>query len=216
MRHEMKVARVIVLFGLAFALIGAAFADTHSRIDTRLANDAIHVLVKGTPAQKQALFKTIKAHPEIYAPPVFYVLSHALFQEGQKEEGAFWFYAGQLRARYDANRSADASAKQAVAVLNQSYGFLINQYAHQDIPKLERLIAAVVEWDRRTPYRYDHRWISLHGLHAVLAGLGGKSVAMTPDALSVPEDQWPAIAEQTRAEYLSAFAHITARTKGER
>lgn len=216
MGHEMKAVRIMVLLGLAFALIGTAFAGTHARIDTRLANEAIHVLVKGTPAQKKALFQTIKAHPEIYAPPVFYVLSHALFQEGQKEEGAFWFYAGQLRARYDANRSADPSAKQAVSVLNQSYGFLINQYAHQNIPKLERLISAVVEWDRQTPYRYDHRWITLHGLHAVLAGLGGKNAAITAEAPSLPEDQWPAIAEQTRVEYLNKFAQLTARMKDER
>lgn len=216
MWHEMKAVRVIALLGLAFALTKTAVADTHSRIDTRLANETIHVLVKGTPAQKQALLRTIKAHPEVYAPPVFYVLSHALFQDGHKDEGAFWFYAGQLRARYDANRSADPSAQQAVAILNQSYGFLINQYAHQNIPKLEKLISSVVEWDRKTPYRYDHRWITLHGLHAVLAGLGGKNAATMPEAPDLPEDQWPAIAEQTRAEYLSRFAQMTARMKGER
>lgn len=225
MRHEMKAMRAIAVLGLAFALIGSALAGTRTlgpdvdmrgRIDTRLANQAIHILIKGTPEQKRELFESIKARPEIYAPPVFYVLSHVLFQDGQKDEGAFWFYAGQLRARFDANRCAEASARQAVAVLNRSYGFLINQYVVHDIPKLESLISTVVEWDRKTPYHYDHRWINLHGLHAVLSGLEGKSVAATPDALSVPEDQWDAIAEQTRADYLRGFQHATARMKGER
>lgn len=224
MRHEMIAVRAIALFGLAFALIGAAVAGTkapaaaspHARIDTRLANEAIHILVQGTPAQKQALFENIKARPGNYAPPVFYALSHVLFQDGQKDESAFWFYAGQLRARFDANRCAEASAKQAVAVLNRSYGSSINQHAVQDMRKLERLIAEVVEWDRKTPYQYDHRWINLHGLHAVLYGLEGKSVAAMPDALSLPADQWDAIAEQTRADYLSGFQHAAARMKMER
>jgi len=42
--------------------------------------------------------------PENYAPPVFYALSEALLVRGEKDDAAFWFYAGQIRTRFDAHK----------------------------------------------------------------------------------------------------------------
>ena len=136
-----------------------------------------------------------------------------MFQDGKKDEGAFWFYAGQLRARFDANRCADVSARQAVGVLNQTYGSLINQYALQDIPKLESLVSRVIEWDKVTPHNYDHRWINLHGMNAMMSGLSSKDAPAAPATLSLPKDQWDSIAEKTRDHYLSGFKQAMASMK---
>jgi len=56
-------------------------------------------------------------------------------------------------------RIKDVTARQAVRELNRSFGQEINQYAFQDLPKLEALIPRVVEWDRRTPHRLKKRWL---------------------------------------------------------
>jgi hypothetical protein len=222
MFHVGKVILPIASLSILLGVFAFATADTktatpkgeYAQIDTRLANETIQTLAKGTPGDKQKTIENIKAKPENYAPPVFYVLSNVLFQDGQKDEGAFWFYAGQLRARFDANRCADSSARQAVGVLNQNYGSLINQYTFQDISKLELLIPKVVEWDRKTPHSYDHRWINLHGMGAMMSSLGTKNDSdKTQTALSLPKEQWDAIAEKTRADYLSSFKEAMAQMK---
>lgn len=186
----------------------------YARIDTRATNEAIAALSRGDEAAQDRVIAQVKAQPEGFAPPVFYVLSRVLFQRGQKDEAAFWFYAGQLRARFDANRCADVSARQAVSALNQQFGGPINQYAFQDIAKLEALVPRVVAWDRQTPHRYDHRWINLHGMNAVLSATDPKAPAQA--ALSLPEAEWPQIAEKTRQDYLAGFRDAMVEMKNRR
>jgi hypothetical protein len=182
-----------------------------AQIDTRLANETIEALEKSNAEERQRTIERIKDRPQDFAPPVFYVLSNVLFQRGEKDDATFWFYAGQLRARFDANRCSDATARQAVRELNRRFGPAINQHAFQDVPKLEALIPRVVEWDRRTPHRYDHRWINLHGMGAMRSGLGGRSDALA--VLSAPKEEWEQIAEQTREDYLNGFRKALARMK---
>ncbi|WP_353189210.1 hypothetical protein [Pandoraea pnomenusa] len=186
----------------------------YATIDTQRTNQALQVFAKGTPLEKRAAADEIVAHSENYAPPVFYALSQALFEDGKQDEGAFWFYAGQLRARFDANRCADKTAKSAVSGLNNRYGPLINQYMFKDVSKLEALIPEVVAWDRKTPHSYDHRWINLHGMAAMMAGLNAKSgLAQPSSAMSLPQEQWERIAEQTRLEYMRGFQEAMAAMK---
>jgi hypothetical protein len=174
----------------------------YAKIDVRLLNETLHTLTNGSTAEKAKAIEAVKATPAIYAPPVFYAMSNVLFQDGQKDWAAFWFYAGQLRARYDANRCADVSARQAVAVLNQRYGPQINKYAFANLDMLEGLIPRVMEWDKLTPHKYDHRWINIHGMGAIITGMDGDD---KKSALSLPESQWAEIKEKTRADYLRGF-----------
>ncbi len=213
MSHMRRVVTVVATLGFIFNSLALATADTnvvtpkgeYAKIDTRLANETIQILAKGTPEDRQKVIETIKANPGNYAPPVFYTLSQILFLDGKKDEAAFWFYAGQLRARVDANICADSSARQAVGVLNRNYGTPINQYAFQDIPKLEELVPRVVDWERRTPYSYDRRWINLHGMGAMMSGLNAKTQDASQTSVSFPKDQWNDIAEKTRTDYLADF-----------
>ena len=183
----------------------------YALIDTRLANETIRVLSTGSKKEKEAVIGAIRTTPENYAPPVFYLLSNVLFGMGEKDDAAFWFYAGQLRAQFDANRCADSTARQAVSVLNNEFGSPINEYMFKDIPKLKSLIPRVVEWDRKTPHNYDHRWINLHGMSAMMSGLGASGSVKS--VLSLPEDQWNDIAEKTRTDYLEGFQQAMAQMK---
>ena len=194
---------------------GATVAPTgeYARIDVHLIDETMRVLSNGAPGEKQTATARIQAHPEDYAPPVLYLLSNVLFRAGNRDDGMFWYHAGQLRARFDANRCADISARQAVGVLNQTYGPMISKYSFQDPPRLEKLVLRVVEWDRKTPRRYDHRWINLHGMGAVQSGLGAQDTRSKPPVLSLPTAQWDAIAQQTRADYLKGLREAMSQLK---
>ena len=188
----------------------------YAQIDTRLGQEALRLLSQGTPQQQQAVLERVRAAPERFQPPVFYVLSQTLFKAGLRDEAAFWFYAGQLRARFDANRCADVTARQAVDVMNQSYGAPINRHLFQDLDKAQELIAKVVDWDRRTPHAYDPHWINLHGMQAVQASRDPQLAArLTMESLSLPAAQWPILAEQTRTKYLQGFQEAISQLKAE-
>ncbi len=174
-----------------------------AKIDIAPVHKAIDTLKTGTPEAKEKLIADIKASSQNYAPPVLFLLSNILFEKGEKDDAAFWFYAGQLRGRFDANICADVSARQAISVLNMTFGPPINQYALKDIPKLEKLVDKVVAWDEKTPYNYDHRWINLHGMGAMMSGLDPKD--QKKPELSLPKDQWEKIAADTRKTYSDQF-----------
>jgi hypothetical protein len=186
---------------------------SYSQIDTQPTIEMMQALSGAVGKQKQRLIARIQSKPETFAPPVFCLLSRVLHQDGKTEEGAFWFYAGQLRASFDAKRCVDVSARQAVAVLTQEYGSPINQYMIQNVGRLEELIAKVLDWDTKTPYHYDHRWINLHGMGAVRASFDQASYETATVVFSLPESQWSAIADKTRAEYLATFKAAMAELK---
>lgn len=75
----------------------------------------------------------------------------------------------------DATRCNDISARAGIGVFTQQFGPKINRYAFQDIPKLKALILKVIEWVRKTPHNYDHRWINLQGLGIVEKDSTGKN-----------------------------------------
>jgi hypothetical protein len=176
----------------------------HAKIDVKALNETMKTLRDGSAKDRERAAMLVQQSPDRYAPPVFYALSKVLFDAGKKDEAAFWFYAGQLRARFDANRCADVSARAAVNMLNEEYGPAINRYALQDTQKLEELIPRVVEWDEKTDHKYDHRWINLHGMDAMIGGLGARS-GDKPPAMSLPKSDWDKIAKRTRADYLDGF-----------
>lgn len=204
---------ISITFIAALSWMAPCEADTktvapvgaYAEIDIRLTTAAVQTFANGTSGEKAKVAASVQENAQDYAPPAFYALSKALFDDGHRDEGAFWFYAGQLRGRYDANRCADSTARQEVSALNQQYGTPINQYMIKDLPKWEAVINQVVEWDKKTPHHYDPRWINLHGMNAMLAGLAGKSSPTASSTMSVAASQWPQIEEQTRADYLSGF-----------
>src|SRR4051812_23555437 len=110
----------------ALALSVATAADIpieptgiYKTIDVRLANDTIKALHDYKGKTRLQVINTIVDKPENFAPPVLYFLSSVLFDEGKKDDAVFWFYAGQLRGRIDANICADKTARGAIAAMNE-------------------------------------------------------------------------------------------------
>jgi ankyrin repeat protein len=143
------------------------------------------------------MIKAVIESPQSYSPPVLCQLAFTLFAQGDKDEAVFWFYAGVLRARSDAQKSNDISARQGVGVLNM-YGQHIHEYAFSDREKLLETIRRVVEWDKATPRDYDPRWIALHGMGAFL----DSEVAFEPPS------EWDRINTETREAYWRQFEEI--------
>jgi hypothetical protein len=204
----MKKLVSVLILTFCMSLLGQAQTKeikskgAYKEIDVAKDNSAIEILSSKKRKQKQETVDAVLSNPHSYNPPVLYALSKELFQQGKKDDASFWFYVAQLRARYDANLCLDNSAKQAVAVLNNAYGPEINKYAFQDMDKLRKMVEKVVEFVRLNEETYDHRWINLHGMGAVMAGLGDEKKGTE---LSRPKDQWEAIKKKTVDDYYNGF-----------
>jgi len=169
----------------------------YKAIDVRLATDTIKALRESKGKARVEVINNITDQPENFAPPVLYLLSSVLFEQDKKDEAMFWFYAGQLRGRIDANICADRSARAAIGALNQRFGAPINRYSFTNILLLTNTVERVLAWEEKTPCHYDRRWINLHGMAAITGD--------TNAPLSAPKEQWEAIRKQTRDEYRSTF-----------
>lgn len=206
----MKKAILLFLYILGHLTVCNAQTETievetkgiFSEIEVEKHNEIISLLQSEEISQKKLAIQTVLKNPNDFNPPVLYALSHELFFQDKKGEAAFWFYVAQLRARLDANLCMDNSAKQAVSVLNNIYGPNINQYAFEDIEKLNKTVTSVVEYVRKNNENYDHRWINLHGIWMFQAGLGNE---IEIKELSKPKDEWKQIKKQTIDDYYSGF-----------
>lgn len=178
----------------------------YAEIDVEKSNGILNFLIQGEDEVKMKAANEVLKHPDDYNPTVLFALSEVLFKTDKKDTACFWFYAAQLRARYDANRCMDKSAVSGLTVLNERYGSLINQYAFQNIQKLKETVSQVVNYVRSHEEHYDHRWMNLHGMDAITASLdNGNDQKMKPKELSQPMAKWKAIKEKTIADYYTDF-----------
>jgi hypothetical protein len=171
-------------------------------VDIRLTVDTVKALRDFKGEKQMKVANAIIAKPEEFAPPVLYVLSSVLFEQGKKDDAVFWFYAGQLRGRIDANICADKSAAAIIDAMNQKFGPPINQYSFTNLSLLTNTVERMVAWEEKTPCHYDRRWINLHGMNAM--------TGETNSALSAPQEQWEAIRKRTRDDYAAEFHNALA------
>lgn len=180
-----------------------------AEIDVQKSNEAVMILQGRNKKSKEKIIKEILASPNDYNPTVLYVLSNELFKKGQKDEGAFWFYVGQLRARIDANICADITARGAVSILNNEYGMMINKYTIPRIELLEEIVMKVIEFVRNNNENYDRRWINLHGMWVFRYSSDDNKDLQ----LSLPDEQWEDIKEKTINDYYKGFKEALASLK---
>jgi len=201
-------------FSLTFLLSLIAFTSFLSRaddkpsgiyqdIDVRVSIDTIKALRDDKGKKREAAEKLVMARPGDFNPPVLYQLSSVLFEQGKKDEALFWFYAGQLRGRIDANICADKSARGAIDALNQKFGPLINQYSRTNLSVVTNTTERVLVWEEKTPCNYDRRWINLQGMNAATGN--------ADSVLSAPQNQWEAIRKRARDQYASEFHEALAK-----
>ncbi len=171
-------------------------------IDVARHNTAIETLNGENKELKQQTVESILKNPSYYNPPVIYALSRELYYQDKKDDAMYWFYVAQLRTRYDSNLCMDNSAKQAVSILNNNYGPNINKYAFLDIDKLEKTVTKVVDFVMTNEENYDHRWINLHGMDAVLSGMDANA---EKKELIQPKEKWTEIKKKTVDDYYNGF-----------
>lgn len=174
--------------------------STYKEIDSQ--NNIVELLNSEKENVRIETVNNILSNPNNYNPPVLYALSKELFEENKKDEAMYWFYIAQLRARYDSNLCLDASAKQGVGILNRTYGPNINEYAFNDVDKLELTVNKVVEFVKKNDENYDHRWLNLHGMGAIINSMD--KTAETPE-MTEPKDKWTAIKKKTIDDYYNGF-----------
>ncbi len=167
-------------------------------IDVEKQNKAISVLITGDEDMKSVMRDLFFQDQNKWNPPVVYALSKVLFEQGYKEDAAMWFYIAQLRARIDANLCQDETAREAVAILNDKFGPTINEYALQDVEKLEKIVEDAVEFVREYEPTYDRRWINLHGMWTINGLEEGQE-------LSYSQEEWPKIKQKTIEDYVAGF-----------
>ena len=88
--------------------------------------------------------ETLREPLEIFTPAA------VLFMNGKRDDAVFWFYAAQLRTRYQLLFEQEDRQ----ALLGRMLGTVgppINNYAYQDVDKLHSILDRVFEWDERTP-----------------------------------------------------------------
>jgi hypothetical protein len=169
----------------------------YKEIDVERHNKIIEILNSDNGALKDESVDSVLSNPNYYNPPVIYALSNELFKRGRKREASYWFYVGQLRARYDANLCLDNTAEQATSILTDIYGTEINKFALENIDSLEIIVNKVVAFVRANDENYDHRWINLHGMDAVQN--------KRTKELSHPKSKWAEIKTKTIDEYYQGF-----------
>jgi hypothetical protein len=163
--------------------------------------EAITTFLDGTNHDKERLALRIQASPSRYAPAVFFHLAVYLFQQDDVEEALFWLYCGRIRTYFDIQRCTDQSVAGAAEILNNLVPPLLRLEQFIDLENSKRIMERAVEWDRETPHDYDARWIAFHGIGASLP----EPAPGMATPLTIPEDQWDALAEKHRTEYFAQW-----------
>lgn len=104
------------------------------------------------------VLKEIENNPELVPPRALFYAASALAQRGDMEQAALYYYAAQLRARFDAQRFPDddkASPHRAIGHLSLEVGTLISPWAMENAQRLKGVMVRVKDWDQRTAYSYD-------------------------------------------------------------
>lgn len=158
-----------------------------AQIDIRKSQEAMDTITGGNPNAINDILQS----PNDYAPPVLYLISAIMFDNDYQEQATFWFYAAQLRARSDANKSGDDTAHQAVSQLNQRFGAKITPYSMSNPKRLQAIVGQVLEWDEEQTRNYDARWVALQS----------KDVMTEEKVNFAPRNKWQEINALTRNQF---------------
>lgn len=147
------------------------------------------------------LSENIRTLPSVY----LYDLARRAFLH-DRDKGATWFVVGAIRARYDALRCTDKSARSGLSFL-PSMAPDVAQYVQADKATAQRALARAFRWEETFPADNSPEWICRHGSKSYGAALAGK---LFTDWL-VPAAQWPELRREV-LEKAKAWFKPAART----
>ncbi|MBM7456956.1 hypothetical protein HNR62_002858 [Oceanisphaera litoralis] len=170
-----------------------------AQIDVSRSQQAMDAITSG---QGDTINEILQS-PNDYAPPVLYLMSAVMFDNDYQDQATFWYYAAQLRARSDANKSGDDTAHNAVNQLNQRFGVRIAPYSTSNPERLQGIVSQVLEWDSEQSRNYDPRWIALQG----------KDVVSETRIDFAPSNRWQEIDALTRSQFRQGLEQALARLR---
>ena len=170
-----------------------------AQIDISKSQQAMDAITSG----KGETINTILKAPNDYAPPVLYLISAIMFDNDYQDQATFWFYAAQLRARSDANKSGDETAHAAVSQLNQRFGAKITPYSMSNPQRLQAIVNQALEWDAEQTRNYDARWIALQS----------KDVLTESTVDFAPKEKWQEIDALTRNQFRQGLEQALSKLK---
>ena len=189
---------MILLMSVVFAFgqdESVELNSAQSDINVTKDNEMIQNLLVSNKKLVDKSVKKVLKNLDAYNPAVLYVVSNIYFEDN-KDEAAKIFYIAQLRARIDANICQDPTAAEAVSILNQQFGPLINSYGFGDIENLKKIVTKAIDHVRKNKVSYDRRWINLHGMKAFIND--GKTY-------TAPKEEWDDIIRTTIEDYEKGF-----------
>jgi len=147
-------ALTLIAFALVHSPASSGTAESPGAAESPAAQDR---LASCDAKVALAAVQEIISRPESLEEPMeLFSVAPPLFHHGQKDEAVFWFYAAQLRTRYQLVFE-QGDRGQLFQIMLMSIGPLINSYAFQDVSKLDRTLDRVLEWDRTTPNPYREK-----------------------------------------------------------
>lgn len=120
-------------------------------------------------------------------PLMLFPPAYALFQNGKKDEGVFWFYAAQLRTRQQLVLE-NGDRGQLLSIMLMTMGPDINNYAFQNTSNLNQILDSVLEWDKKTanPFREKARAQKLDKqIDKIYAGFGELKTKLSTEKSSM-------------------------------
>jgi hypothetical protein len=127
--------------GVVLCLLGAAMTWAQDpKLDERLNSK--------DPAVVRAAVGDAIAGADRGEPLSLMLAAARQFELGDADQAVFWFYAGQLRARYSPTLAGDKS--QLVTISTMTLGEAINAHAMKDIVRMLETLAKVMRWDEKT------------------------------------------------------------------
>ncbi|MBN1472739.1 MAG: ankyrin repeat domain-containing protein [Syntrophaceae bacterium] len=137
--------------------------------DSKIALAAAEEIIKKPASLKEPL--------DLFKPALTFYL------HGKKDEAVFWFYAAQLRVRYQlAFEKGDRG--QLLQIMRMTIGPPILNYAFQNTSNLNRILDRVLEWDKKTPnpFREKPRSESINKeIDSVYAGMSDYKTKLTTE-----------------------------------
>lgn len=170
-----------------------------TQIDVKRSQEVMDDITSGN---SETINKVLK-QPNDYAPPVLYLISAIMFDNDYQDQGIFWFYTAQLRARSDANKAADKTTHEAINQLNRRFGVRIIPYATSNPDKLAAIVTQSLEWDSKQARNYDPRWIALQG----------RDMLTETKVNFAPKEKWTEIDALTRSQYRQGLEQALAEVR---
>ncbi len=191
---SIAVITVISMCGTSFAE-GTTEYPQDGQIPAQTQEETDKVISEMTEWESPERFKTMEkvaGNSANYSPLVLYALASAYLYDGKaNDKGEYWFFAAQLRSGFDITRckKVDDDAFETRDYVNSQLATVNERMTAQ---KYETLIPQILEWDKKTPHNYDHRWIGSE---------------------FIPKGEWEELNDRYRARYWKACSAVIAGLK---